>query len=37
MPQIRRHSDRRQTKEPKKVIWTSMMNLIDQALGGNCN
>jgi CubicO group peptidase (beta-lactamase class C family) len=23
--------------EPKKVVWTSMMNLIDQALGGNCN
>ncbi len=23
--------------EPKKVIWSSMMNLIDQAIGGNCN
>jgi CubicO group peptidase (beta-lactamase class C family) len=24
-------------EEPKKVVWTSMMNLINQALGGNCN
>jgi CubicO group peptidase (beta-lactamase class C family) len=24
-------------EEPKKVIWTSMMNLINTALGGNCN
>ena len=23
--------------EPKKVIWSSMMNLINSALGGNCN
>jgi CubicO group peptidase (beta-lactamase class C family) len=24
-------------EEPKKVVWTSMMNLINTALGGNCN
>lgn len=24
-------------EEPHKVIWTSMMNLINGALGGNCN
>ena len=24
-------------EEPKKVLWSGMMNLIDEALGGNCN
>ncbi len=24
-------------EEPKKVIWSSMMNLINEAIGGNCN
>jgi hypothetical protein len=24
-------------EEGKKVLWSSMMNLINEALGGNCN